>query len=154
MSKALIHPYFWSASTRLSFLQDFSDRFEGEEKEPPSLLIVLLEKKAKKVLGCEDWTRKLDSGLLDTLSKYRKYDGSTLQDLLRVIRNKKHHYSELPKDVQDRIGSLPDGYLAYFMNLFPNLFPHVYHVIADHTQLRKESLFKPYFTFESSALHV
>jgi serine/threonine-protein kinase/endoribonuclease IRE1 len=87
----------------------------------------------------------LFQGLVATLSRYRKYDGESLQDLMRVIRNKKNHYSELPPDVRGRIGSLPDGYLAYFDSLFPNLLVYIYQLVCDHPFLIEEDVFKPYF---------
>ena len=72
---------------QLAFLQDFSDRVEGEDKET-SPILKSLERKAAKVLGGTDWYARLDPGLIETLGKYRKYDGSSVQDLMRVIRNK------------------------------------------------------------------
>jgi serine/threonine-protein kinase/endoribonuclease IRE1 len=72
---------------QLAFLQDFSDRVEGEDKET-SPILKALERKAAKVLGGTDWYARLDPGLIETLGKYRNYDGSSVQDLMRVIRNK------------------------------------------------------------------
>jgi serine/threonine-protein kinase/endoribonuclease IRE1 len=53
--------------------------------------------------------------------KYRRYDFSSLRDLLRVIRNKHSHYRELPPDLQARIGPVPEGFLTYFASRFPQL---------------------------------
>lgn len=46
--------------------------------------------------------------------KYRRYNYASLRDLLRVIRNKHSHFRELPLDLQERLGPLPHGFLAYF----------------------------------------
>jgi hypothetical protein len=35
-----------------------------------------------------DWYKAIDRALLDNLGKYRKYDGGSIRDLLRVMRNK------------------------------------------------------------------
>ena len=83
----LMHPYFWTPSQRLAFLQDASDRFEIEERDPPSPLLKVLERSAAKVVG-PDWYRRIDRMLLDNLGKYRKYDGGSIRDLLRALRNK------------------------------------------------------------------
>ena len=131
---------------RLSFLQDVSDRLEGEPKDPMSPLLISLEKKASKILRGTDWYSKLDPGLLETLGKYRKYDVSSVQDLMRVIRNKKHHYAELPPEVQEVVGPLPDGYLGYFMNLFPGLLLNAYYLVVDHPDLALESIFQQYLS--------
>ncbi|KAJ3037493.1 bifunctional endoribonuclease/protein kinase ire1 [Rhizophlyctis rosea] len=87
-STVLLHPYFWSPSQRLAFLQDASDRFEIEERDPPSALLKVLERNAAKVVG-QDWYRRIDRMLLDNLGKYRKYDGASIRDLLRALRNKR-----------------------------------------------------------------
>jgi hypothetical protein len=86
-SRALSHPYFWTASMQLAFLQDVSDRLEGEDRDT-SPILKALERKAAKVLGGTDWYSRLDPGLIETLGKYRRYDGASVQDLMRVIRNK------------------------------------------------------------------
>jgi hypothetical protein len=38
----------------------------------------------------------------------------SVRDLLRVIRNKKHHYQELDPALKAVLGPLPDGYCQYF----------------------------------------
>ncbi|KAJ3267417.1 bifunctional endoribonuclease/protein kinase ire1 [Borealophlyctis nickersoniae] len=139
----LTHPYFWTPSQRLTFLQDASDRLEIEERDPPSPLLKLLERNAHKVVG-PDWYRRIDRMLLDNLGKYRKYDGSSIRDLLRALRNKKHHYQDLPRDVQNALGPLPAGFLTYFTSRFPNLLLHIYYVVAE-SKLRQEVMFRQYF---------
>lgn len=64
-----------------------SDRFEKEERDPPSSLTKQMERGALKVIGA-DWCRKVDRSFLDNLGKYRKYDGGKVVDLLRAMRNK------------------------------------------------------------------
>lgn len=83
----MIHPYFWSPSKRLGFLQDASDRFEVEERDPPSALLQRLEQNAVQIIG-PDWYKRIDRILVENLGKYRKYDGSRIRDLLRALRNK------------------------------------------------------------------
>ncbi len=50
----------------------------------------------------------------------------SVRDLLRAIRNKKHHYRELPDEVKQSLGSLPDEFVDYFVGRFPKLIMHVY----------------------------
>lgn len=69
------------------FLQDASDRFEIMERDPKEVGLVVLETNAFKVIGV-DWHKRLDRVFIDNLGKYRKYDGSSVQDLLRALRNK------------------------------------------------------------------
>ncbi|CAJ0745619.1 24229_t:CDS:2 [Entrophospora sp. SA101] len=83
----MTHPYFWSSSKRLGFLQDASDRFEIEERDPPSPLLNRLEQDSSKIIGT-DWYKRIDKILVENLGKYRKYDGAKIRDLLRALRNK------------------------------------------------------------------
>lgn len=85
------HPYFWSANKRLMFMQDCSDRFEVEDRgndgEIQSPLLAKLEHNAKDIL-VRDWYKVIDRTLVENLGKYRKYDGTSVRDLLRALRNK------------------------------------------------------------------
>ena len=56
----------------------------------------------------------------------------------------KHHYQDLPDNVKRLLGSMPEGFLAYFTRRFPNLFLHVHEVIGDSI-LRTESMFRTYY---------
>eukprot|EP00002_Diphylleia_rotans_P008712 TRINITY_DN1871_c0_g2_i6.p1 TRINITY_DN1871_c0_g2~~TRINITY_DN1871_c0_g2_i6.p1 ORF type:complete len:823 (+),score=134.63 TRINITY_DN1871_c0_g2_i6:137-2605(+) len=123
------HPLFWSSGTRLSFLLEASDRMEPELST--SRVIVDLESLSTTVLG-NDWIRRLDDDFVDNLGRYRKYNPASLRDLLRVVRNKRNHYRDLPPALQSRIGSIPDGFLAYFTTRYPRLFISIYHVIKRH----------------------
>jgi serine/threonine-protein kinase/endoribonuclease IRE1 len=83
----LMHPYFWDAGWRLGFLQDASDRFEIMCRDPRDPHLVLLENNAIIVVG-PDWPARLDKIFVENLGKFRKYDGRSVQDLLRALRNK------------------------------------------------------------------
>ncbi|TPX33578.1 hypothetical protein SmJEL517_g03560 [Synchytrium microbalum] len=135
-AEVLTHPYFWSPATRLSFLQDVSDRFEVEQRDPPSPLLALLEANASRVVGT-DWYKRIDKMLLDNLGKYRKYDGAS-----------KHHYQDLPDNVKRALGSLPDGFLSYFTSRFPMLVLHVYDVVKQCDELREDGMFRAYFSYD------
>lgn len=44
--------------------------------------------------------------------RYRRYDYTALRDLLRLVRNKRSHFRELPQALQRRMGPLPETYLG------------------------------------------
>ncbi|KZT08189.1 uncharacterized protein LAESUDRAFT_757871 [Laetiporus sulphureus 93-53] len=142
-STCLLHPYFWDPGKRLTFLQDASDRFEIMCRDPPDPNLVLLETSAFDVVG-NDWHARLDRLFIENLGKFRRYDGKSVQDLLRALRNKKHHYQDLPDNVKRLLGSMPEGFLAYFTRRFPRLFLHV-HSVVSASPLRHESMFRSYF---------
>lgn len=83
----LTHPFFWSPHQRLAFLQDASDRFEIMCRDPREPDLISLEKNAYSVVG-SDWHHRLDKIFIENLGKFRKYDGRSVQDLLRALRNK------------------------------------------------------------------
>ncbi|KAF7366656.1 hypothetical protein MSAN_00923500 [Mycena sanguinolenta] len=139
----LLHPFFWDSGRRLTFLQDASDRFEIMVREPKDPYLLGLGKGASGIVG-SDWLSRLDPLFLENLGKFRKFDGKSVQDLLRALRNKKHHYQDLAENVKRNLGPMPEGFLAYFTRRFPRLFLHVHSVIRD-TSLRSESIFRSYF---------
>ena len=87
MITCLLHPYFWNPGKRLNFLQDASDRFEIMCRDPRDPMLVALETGAFDVVGA-DWHSRLDRLFIENLGKFRKYDGKSVQDLLRALRNK------------------------------------------------------------------
>lgn len=115
------HPFFWSSSKRLEFLTELSDRLEQES--PNSPMVLSLEANASNIVGV-GWDRKLESALLEDMGKYRKYDTNSVRDLLRLIRNKRHHYHELTADIKKVVGNLPNEFLNYFEVRFPKLTLH------------------------------
>ncbi|KAF0037109.1 hypothetical protein F2P81_009983 [Scophthalmus maximus] len=54
----------------------------------------------------------------------------------------KHHYHELPPEVQGTLGELPEGFVSYFTSRFPRLLMHTHAAlsICGH-----ERLFHPYY---------
>ncbi|KAH6592616.1 hypothetical protein BASA50_002060 [Batrachochytrium salamandrivorans] len=145
-SATLHHPYFWTPSQRLLFIQDVSDRFEIESKDPPSALVKHLERGAVKVTA-GDWTRRFSREVMEEIRRHRKYDGTSVQDLLRAIRNKKHHYQELSASARKSLGAIPDGFMANIEDKFPGLLLHCFGVVADSKVLRGERTLGDYLHF-------
>lgn len=117
-------------------------------------------------LGCARLNQTVFHFLAD-LRKFRSYKGGSVRDLLRAMRNKvghsrrspparalflahcwtcapqKHHYRELPPDVQETLGSIPDEFVCYFTSRFPHLLLHTY--LAMRT-CGSERPFLPYYS--------
>lgn len=128
-TQVMNHPFFWNGAKRLSFLCDVSDHFEREPRDPPSMALERLEEFGEDVITNGDFLRRLDRKFVDTLGKQRKYTGSKMLDLLRALRNKKNHYADMPEDVQQRVGVLPEGYLRYWTSKFPGLLMSCWEVV-------------------------
>nr|KAJ3419333.1 bifunctional endoribonuclease/protein kinase ire1 [Polyrhizophydium stewartii] len=92
--------------------------------------------------------------ILDDLGKYRKYDGASVQDLLRALRNKKHHYQDLSASARKGLGPMPSGFLMYFETRFPHLLMHCFGVVCESRVLRADPVFESQATVESKLEHV
>jgi serine/threonine-protein kinase/endoribonuclease IRE1 len=56
-------------------------------RDPKDAHLLALENGAQSVVG-NDWHTRLDKIFIENLGKYRKYDGKSVQDLMRALRNK------------------------------------------------------------------
>lgn len=59
------------------------------------------------------------------------------------LSSQKHHYRELPADVQDTLGSIPDDFVSYFTSRFPHLLLHTYLAMRS---CASERPFLPYYS--------
>uniref|UniRef100_A0A8C3ABI1 Serine/threonine-protein kinase/endoribonuclease IRE1 n=1 Tax=Cyclopterus lumpus TaxID=8103 RepID=A0A8C3ABI1_CYCLU len=140
----LKHPFFWSLEKELQFFQDVSDRIEKEPLDGP--IVRQLERGGRAVVK-GDWREHITVPLQTDLRKFRSYKGGSVRDLLRAMRNKKHHYRELPAEVQETLGSIPDEFVSYFTSRFPHLLMHTY--LAMRT-CASERPFLPYYATAGS----
>ncbi|XP_074552058.1 sterile alpha motif domain-containing protein 9-like isoform X2 [Halichoeres trimaculatus] len=141
----LKHPFFWSLEKELQFFQDVSDRIEREPLDGP--IVKQLERGEGAVVK-NNWMEHITAPLQKDLRKFRSYKGGSVRDLLRAMRNKKHHYREWPAEVQETLGSIPDDFVCYFTSRFPNLLMHTY--LAMRT-CASERLFLPYYSTAEQA---
>ncbi|KAG0585813.1 hypothetical protein KC19_2G041300 [Ceratodon purpureus] len=139
----LLHPFFWDGEKRHAFLLKASDRVEHEDRADDSVVLRALEAIGPNVFGAS-WETKLDSKLLEDGRRYRKYNFSSVRDLLRIIRNKSHHFMELPPDMQESLGPFPDGFEIYFSGKFPRLLMEVYKVLYEHCK-EEPTFYKCFF---------
>ncbi|KAL7576060.1 hypothetical protein ACA910_000844 [Epithemia clementina (nom. ined.)] len=133
------HPYFWSPERRLLFLCGFSDRLENEglgmNDDDPSaasswIKAIVVERNAADIVGTA-WDTSLDEELVNNVQRFRTYDPSSVRDLLRLIRNKYHHFEELPNRLKSLMGSKTDGLCMYFEKRFPSLLIHCFNVCTE-----------------------
>uniref|UniRef100_A0A2K6TP24 non-specific serine/threonine protein kinase n=1 Tax=Saimiri boliviensis boliviensis TaxID=39432 RepID=A0A2K6TP24_SAIBB len=141
----LAHPFFWSRAKQLQFFQDVSDWLEKESEQEP--LVRALETGGCAVVR-DNWHEHISMALQTDLRRFRSYKGTSVRDLLRAVRNKKHHYRELPVEVRQALGQVPDGFVQYFTNRFPRLLLHTHQAMRS---CASESLFLPYYLPASEA---
>lgn len=139
----LKHPLFWSVSKKLMFLLKFSDRFEVENKEPSNRLLMKLNDVSSRVVKNRNWSSKFDENFMQNLGKYRKYHFERVLDLLRAIRNKYHHFVDLPEDLASEMGPIPGGFYEYFIRKFPNLLMELYLYVEEN--MTDDQMFVEFF---------
>ena len=127
------------SSQILAFLQDVSDRVDKEDVD--SAILLSLERNRHSIVQ-GNWQEALDEKVRDDLRKHRTYNPKAVRDLLRALRNKKHHYNELPGEVKAVYGRVPDQFADYWTGKFPRLLVHTYHVM--HC-VKNEPTFQHYF---------
>ncbi|CAG2108280.1 unnamed protein product [Medioppia subpectinata] len=137
------HPLFWDPNKSLQFLQDVSDRIEKEAVD--SDVVLNLERGGIDV--CKgDWRRHISIELQADLKKFRSYRGSSVRDLLRAMRNKRHHYRELTPEVQQSLGAIPKQFVEYWDSRYPRLLIHSYIALQ---MCRNEDIFDAYYRTDS-----
>ncbi|GMP26919.1 hypothetical protein CsSME_00003154 [Camellia sinensis var. sinensis] len=141
-SEVFNHPLFWNSEMRLSFFRDTSDRVELEDRETDSDLLKALESIGPAALGTK-WDEKMETAFINNIGRYRRYKYDSVRDLLRVMRNKLNHYRELPVEIQEILGPVPEGFDGYFTSRFPKLLIEVYKVMYKYC--REEECFNKYF---------
>ncbi|GJD09403.1 Serine/threonine-protein kinase/endoribonuclease IRE1 [Galdieria sulphuraria] len=157
----LKHPFFWSDTKKLSFLSDVSDRLSffknGNGSRENKDLIVSFEKYCRIVLATTEtkrisWATKIDMIVLKAPNS-RNYDTTSVSDLLRLIRNKRSHYNELPSSVQRVLGLLPcydreenfnHNFWQYFNSRFPKLLITVYTFVIQRSEFLQDKHFQGY----------
>ena len=88
------------------------DPMLGASVQENQSLLQSFENCSRSALGSGPWMARFDGELIENLGRYRKYNQSSLRDLLRVIRNKHNHFRELPETLQAKLGPLPQGYFS------------------------------------------
>ncbi|XP_043711054.1 serine/threonine-protein kinase/endoribonuclease IRE1a-like [Telopea speciosissima] len=140
--QVLHHPSLWSSEKRLSFLRDTSDRLQIGDRGTKSGLLKALGSVAPVALGGK-WNEKMEAVFINYICRYRQYKFGSIRDLLRAMRNTLNHYGELPKEIQEILGPVPEGFDGYFSCRFPRLLIEVYKVIYKYC--REEECFSKYF---------
>ena len=133
-----------------SFLssQDISDRVDKEEYDS-AILASLERNKLEVVRG--NWHDALDPCVREDLRRHRSYNGKSVRDLLRALRNKRHHYNELSYEVKTTYGKIPDQFADYWTSRFPQLLIHSW--TSMHC-IKNEPGFAKYFDNSYDFLHV
>ncbi|KAI8923014.1 kinase-like domain-containing protein [Entophlyctis helioformis] len=144
----LHHPFFWSASQRLAFLGDLSDRLESEPRDAVNVspLVKLIERGGSKVTG-GDWQAKMDASVVDGGQAPHIRRDERGGSAACTSQPGKWLQTPLPSSVTAAkavLGQQPEGLLAYYETRFPLLLLHCYAAVSSSKTLRSDSLLSAY----------
>lgn len=118
------HSFFWNTHEKSDFILEVAIKLEDEVNF--GINQVKLELNKVQVMGA-NWRDRVDAEICAELDKFRPYDGSSLFQLLRAIRNQMVH-KRLPKCVEI-IGETKEALMDYWLARFPQLIPHLQRVV-------------------------
>src|ERR1700734_3287849 len=123
-------------------------QYEHEKNfvSPTSDEMLALEALGPDVIGPSmDFTKALPKNFFTEMGKQRKYSGNKMVDLLRAIRNKRRHLTDLPDVVKENIRSMggsDEGYYRFWMKRFPSLLVNCHCLILERDLVAKWELEK------------
>jgi hypothetical protein len=135
----LKHPLFWDAERVLAFFEVVSDKVE--KLSDTDAAVLRLESSGLHVVR-KDWTQHLSAELREDLRRFRSYRVHSVRDLLRALRNKRHHLRELPAPLRAQLGDTHASFCAYFTSRFPRLLAHTYDAMR---ACAEEKEFAPFY---------
>ncbi|KAI4292383.1 serine/threonine-protein kinase/endoribonuclease IRE1 [Pancytospora philotis] len=127
------HPFFWRLDTKLELICDVSDYIDVNPYYRDRV------ERLKELVFRGRWTDTVDRRILDHVEKKRRYNGMSLVDLMRVIRNSHRHHHEYGN--KELYSLLPGGIAEYYTTRFPTLVLCLYKC----KHIRSNEVFKRYF---------
>lgn len=128
IQQSLNHPFFWSHSNQLRFLERVKDFLDtrGSSKVAAEAARAL-DMKGAAILG-RNWG---SSGRVhpELVAHAAAHGGSrciTVCDLVRLVRNTTQHYRSMSAAVKTQHGDTPNQFWLSIKTAFPEFFMHVY----------------------------
>lgn len=142
----LAHPFFWSNTNKLTFVQHTNSYIQGRKRVPCDKLNSISQKIRvdfeRLAHSFKDWGKKLSPCYLLSVSegkfhRFGGYDHSSLAELIRFIRNMAEHY--IQHDVLKVLFKNERANVwVHFSELFPELLPGLFHIFYKHLLMMNE----------------
>ncbi|XP_037040714.1 serine/threonine-protein kinase/endoribonuclease IRE2-like [Bradysia coprophila] len=142
-AKVASNPLFWKAEKLLNFIVDISNKLEKRDSSSDQIRSEMKTIESDIVGG--DWLKKLDAEIVRNLQQRRGYNGTSMEDLIRAIRNKRAHYEETSNEIKEIFGQLPEKFLHYWTSRFPKLI-HALYIIANRYLLNDPTFHNLYLS--------
>ncbi|XP_043191625.1 serine/threonine-protein kinase/endoribonuclease IRE1-like [Amphibalanus amphitrite] len=136
------HPTFWDDEKRSRFIQAISDLITAKDEKLKAAVNV----DPTRVLGEEqgkpkDWRKIINLSSLEKDPKRQRSYKETTSELLRLVRNKLHHFDEVPEEGRRMVGDTRSGLVDYIIDKFPLLLVLVWEAAKNHREKRSICLF-------------
>ncbi|KAM0063969.1 putative protein kinase IRE1 family [Helianthus debilis subsp. tardiflorus] len=136
--EVLHHPLFWGSKKRMLFLWDTSRFFPKERRAVADALQGI-----RPIVFGYKWGFSVEYALIKHSQKYcKRYDYTSVLDLLRIIRNNYSHFREFSPELKELFGHVSEGVEEYYRSKFPKLLIEVYKVVYPHC--KEEKWFETY----------
>ena len=126
VTSILKHPMFWTKHEIMNYYVHIGNKLRDKHSPAVESLRINLEDEADKVFQ-GSWRKSLDSTVLKDIST-NTFNKNEICALLKVIRNKCVHFSELHEKRQAAYLGSAEGVAEYYNEKFPKLLPYVYRV--------------------------
>ena len=141
------HPIFWNSDKKIRFLALTSDRLSQNPQEQKNIenleMTKYLEMNSVRIAG-SDWRLRLESELQEDLRKFRNYNDG-IRDLLRALRNKRHHFRDLTCEAREILGETSESFFHYWSRAFPNLLRITYEAVSLDYEKTNDPFFSIFF---------
>ncbi|CAG5098136.1 Oidioi.mRNA.OKI2018_I69.XSR.g15400.t2.cds [Oikopleura dioica] len=141
------HPIFWNSDKKIRFLALTSDRLSQNPQEQKNIenfeMTKYLEMNSERIAG-SDWRLRLESELQEDLRKFRNYNDG-IRDLLRALRNKRHHFRDLTCEAREILGETSESFFHYWSRAFPNLLRITYEAVSLDYEKTNDPFFSIFF---------
>ncbi|XP_043225277.1 serine/threonine-protein kinase/endoribonuclease IRE1-like [Amphibalanus amphitrite] len=121
------HPALWTTENTEKFFQVVSDCIKDDKEHGPLLKEEVNEELdlafVTELVKLKEWKKVVDATL--DQGAFKSYHETTA-DLLRLIRNKVHHFNDISKEGREKVGKVPTGVVNYITGEFPTLLLHVW----------------------------
>ena len=124
MSSVLKHPLFWSKSEVVQFYIRIGNCLRDMKGSSAAQLKQTLECNAATVFQ-GSWRKPLDTVILKDINS-KTFNEHEICDLLKIIRNKATHFSELPEIRRAAYLGSQEGVAEYYNRKFPQLLAYTY----------------------------
>ena len=95
------HPFLWEPKEQLEYIENIANKHEHFKEQLSSIFIDSLVSNG----ALSDWMQVVDRVLVLSMTRFRGYDGKSVLDLIRFIRNMNQHLMDQTPEALEVLGT-------------------------------------------------